>query len=130
MITSKLKLAITQFPLSQILKQYILLCCFIYLFIFLAPDMTRIFHACSVYREPAHLLFLSTPLASAAFYRRLPAFMGVIFLWTVTRRGALGLPPSLLSLTFSPPARNHVSNSVLLMKVCFSSLRGSLFCVP
>lgn len=118
------------FPPSQISEQYS--CCVVlFLFIYLlALDMTKIFHSCSVYWISAHLLFLNIPLASTTSCKRLPAFMGIIFLWSITKRGALGLPPSLLSLTFNPPARKHVSNSVLLMKVCFSSLQNPLFCVP
>lgn len=117
------------FPPSQIWEQYS--CCVVLFFYFLGPwydqDFSFLFCLLGI---SAHLLFLNIPLASTTSCKRLPAFMGIIFLWSITKRGALGLPPSLLSLTFNPPARKHVSNSVLLMKVCFSSLQNPLFCVP
>lgn len=97
-------------------KTYILPC----FFYFLALNMTKIFHFCSVYWVLANLLFFNIPWASTTSYKILLAFMGVIFLWPVTKKRTLGLILSLLSLTFNPLACNHVSNASLLIEVYFS----------
>lgn len=47
----------------------------------------KIFHSCSVFWMPDHLLFLNAPWVSATSYKRFHAFMDVIFLWPITKRG-------------------------------------------